>query len=80
MGADNASRPEGLAPNQGGKYAGFGSGGAGPVDLGGRGDGDWVAEMQKDPLAGLTKGFGWLGKSAKTGYEGWVKPGVQKVR
>ena len=26
----NASRPEGLPPNQGGKYVGFGSGGSAP--------------------------------------------------
>lgn len=83
MGADNANRPEGVAPNQGGKFSGFGSEpdswkkddepGA-PPELG---------DFQKDPVAALTKGFGWLGasvsKAGKTGYEGWVKPGMQKV-
>jgi ADP-ribosylation factor GTPase-activating protein 1 len=83
MGAENASRPEGVAPNQGGKFSGFGSEpdhwkkedepGAPPE----------LAEFQKDPVAALTKGFGWLGASVskvgKTGYEGWVKPGMQKV-
>ena len=82
MGSANATRPDGLAPNQGGKYAGFGS------------DPNPTAsssstipstdEFQKDPVAALTKGFGWLSstvtKQAKTGYEGWVKPNVQKVR
>lgn len=83
MGAENANRPEGLAPNQGGKFSGFGSEpdhwkkdeepGAPPE----------LSEFQKDPVAALTKGFGWLGASVskvgKTGYEGWVKPGMQKV-
>tara|TARA_R110002003_G_scaffold40_13_gene2763 strand:- start:6705 stop:7865 length:1161 start_codon:yes stop_codon:yes gene_type:complete len=83
MGAQNANRPEGLAPNQGGKFAGFGSEpdhwkkdeepGAPPA----------LDDFQKDPVAALTKGFGWLGASVskvgKTGYEGWVKPGMQKV-
>lgn len=83
MGAENANRPDGVAPNQGGKYGGFGSEpdswkkeeqpGAAP-DL---------AEFQKDPVAALTKGFGWLGasvsKASITGYEGWVKPGMQKL-
>jgi ADP-ribosylation factor GTPase-activating protein 1 len=83
MGAENANRPDGVAPNQGGKYGGFGSEpdhwkkdeepGAPPE----------LAEFQKDPVAALTKGFGWLGASVskvgKTGYEGWVKPGMQKV-
>jgi len=76
MGADNAARPADLHPSQGGKFAGFGSEPA-PVRSG---NGDLLGELQKDPLAGLIKGFGWLGKSAKTGYEGYVKPGVQKVR
>lgn len=84
MGAENANRPDGVAPNQGGKYGGFGSEpdhwkkeeepGAPPA----------LDDFQKDPVAALTKGFGWLGASVskvgKTGYEGWVKPGMQKVR
>ncbi|KAH7359632.1 hypothetical protein BKA66DRAFT_227910 [Pyrenochaeta sp. MPI-SDFR-AT-0127] len=83
MGADNASRPEGVAPNQGGKYGGFGSEpdawkkddepGAPPE----------LSDFQKDPVAALTKGFGWLGASVskvgKVGYEGYVKPGMQKL-
>ncbi|KAF2107151.1 hypothetical protein BDV96DRAFT_589776 [Lophiotrema nucula] len=83
MGQDNANRPDGLAPNQGGKFSGFGSEpdhwkkedepGAPPA----------LDDFQKDPVAALTKGFGWLGasvsKAGKTGYEGWVKPGIQKL-
>ncbi|KAI4175924.1 MAG: hypothetical protein LQ346_007982, partial [Caloplaca aetnensis] len=37
----------------------------------------------KDPVAALTKGFGWftttVGKGARSVNEGWVKPNVQKV-
>ncbi|XTI82879.1 ArfGap-domain-containing protein [Cenococcum geophilum] len=86
MGAENAQRPAELPPSQGGKYAGFGSEPAGWK--GGGGEGEEGAppaldEFQKDPVAALTKGFGWLGatvgKGARTGYEGWVKPGVQKL-
>ncbi|KAF2477469.1 ArfGap-domain-containing protein [Lindgomyces ingoldianus] len=83
MGAENANRREDLPPNQGGKFAGFGSEpehwkkeeelGAPPA----------LDDFQKDPVAALTKGFGWLGasvsKAGKTGYEGWVKPGIQKL-
>jgi ADP-ribosylation factor GTPase-activating protein 1 len=83
MGAENANRRDDLAPNQGGKFSGFGSEpdhwkkedepGAPPA----------LDDFQKDPVAALTKSFGWLGasvsKAGKTGYEGWVKPGIQKV-
>jgi len=88
MGAENAGRPADLLPSQGGKYAGFGSEPmpqGGSSSRGGAGGGalPGVDEFQKDPVAALTKGFGWLsstvGKGAKTGYEGWVRPGVQKV-
>ena len=86
MGAENAQRPAELPPSQGGKYAGFGSEPAGWRKDGGEGEEGAppaLDEFQKDPVAALTKGFGWLGatvgKGARTGYEGWVKPGVQKV-
>ncbi|KAL9058942.1 MAG: hypothetical protein Q9162_001500 [Coniocarpon cinnabarinum] len=78
MGADNASRPDSLPPSQGGKYGGFGSD-PGPTDGAGAGGSDWMSDFQKDPMAGLTKGFGWLGKNAKTSYDGWIKPNVQKI-
>ena len=42
-----------------------------------------VDDFQKDPVAALTKGFGWftstVGKQAKTVNDGWVKPTAQKV-
>lgn len=83
MGEANAGRPDGVAPNQGGKYGGFGSepdAWKKEEDFGAPPE---ISDFQKDPVAALTKGFGWLGasvsKAGKTGYEGWVKPGMQKV-
>lgn len=81
MGAENANRPDNVAPNQGGKYSGFGSDPFPAKENNGNVPG--MDDFQKDPVAALTKGFGWLsaavGKGAQQGYEGWVKPGVQKV-
>ncbi|KAK7544751.1 uncharacterized protein J3D65DRAFT_610626 [Phyllosticta citribraziliensis] len=81
LGAENANRPDGLPPNQGGKFTGFGSdpfperqqqGGVPGID-----------DFQKDPVGALTKGFGWFSttvqKTAMTGYEGWVKPNMEKL-
>ena len=82
LGNENASRPADVAPSQGGKYSGFGSeplpkyeernGGIPGVD-----------ELTRDPVAALTKGFGWftatVGKSAKSVNEGWIQPTAQKV-
>ena len=89
-GNENERRREDLPPSLGGKYAGFGSeplgssgreGGAGPA--GGKGI-PGVDEFQKDPVAALTKGFGWftttVGKGAKSVNDGWIQPNVQKVR
>lgn len=83
MGAENANRRDDVAPNQGGKYAGFGSEPEGWKKDDEPGAPPALDDFQKDPVAALTKGFGWLGasvsKAGKTGYEGWVKPGMQKV-
>lgn len=89
MGRANASRPADLPPSQGGKYGGFGS--EPPVNSDSQGAGreangasiPGVDEFQKDPVAALTKGFGWftttVGKGAKTVNEGWIQPAAQKV-
>ena len=89
MGRANASRPADLPPSQGGKYGGFGS--EPPVNSDTEGTGrettnegiPGVDEFQKDPVAALTKGFGWftttVGKGAKTVNEGWIQPAAQKV-
>ena len=83
-GNENASRPAGLPPSQGGKYAGFGgepAPAAGGAQKGGALPG--VDDFQKDPIAALTKGFGWftttVGKGAKTVNDGWIQPTAQKV-
>lgn len=82
MGVENANRPDGLPPNQGGKFTGFGSDPT-PQQQSQAGV-PGIDDFQKDPMGALTKGFGWFSttvqKTAKTGYEGWVKPGYENVR
>ncbi len=85
-GGENAARPEGLAPSRGGKYAGFGSGGAeggAGAGVGAGGALPGVDEFQRDPVKALSKGFGWftstVGKGAKTVNDGWIQPTAQKV-
>lgn len=84
LGSANASRPADLPPSQGGKFTGFGSAPPGPTEqehaeasLPG------LDDLQKDPVAALTRGFGWftttVGKTAKTVNEDWVQPTAQKV-
>ena len=82
LGAANASRPADLPPSQGGKYAGFGS--AGPIERKEESVGlPGVDEFQKDPVAALTKGFGWftstVGKTAKTVNDGYIQPTARQV-
>lgn len=83
MGNANATRPDDLPPSQGGKFAGFGSEPM-PTRSSGSGAVPGIDEFQKDPVAALAKGFGWLsstvGKQANAGYNGFIKPSVQKVR
>lgn len=82
MGSANANRPDDLAPSQGGKYAGFGSD-PNPDRSQSSSAIPSTDEFQKDPVAALTKGFGWLSstvtKQAQTGYTGWLKPNLDKV-
>jgi ADP-ribosylation factor GTPase-activating protein 1 len=83
MGEANASRPDGLPPSQGGKYAGFGS--AMPEQQGGAGAGGppGADEFSKDPVAALTKGFGWFGgmvsKQAKMVNDSYLQPTAKNV-
>lgn len=82
LGAKNASRPDDLPPSQGGKYSGFGSSGPEPVKEQGALPG--FDDLQKDPVAALTKSFGWfsaaVGKTAKTVNESYITPAAQRVR
>lgn len=80
LGEANAARPADLHPSQGGKYAGFGSEMPAPT----RGDGPpGLDELQRDPVAALTKGFGWfggmVGKTARQVNEGYIAPAAQRA-
>lgn len=80
MGAENESRPEGVAPSQGGKYSGFGS--APPPSSSGSGGGiPGANDFQNDPVAALTKGFGWLSstvtKQAANVNKAYIQPGMK---
>lgn len=96
IGSENAARSADLPPSRGGKYAGFGSepvaathgpGSSTSTTSGTTGEAGVVLpgvdEFQKDPVAALTKGFGWftatVGKGAKTVNDGWIQPTAQKV-
>ena len=85
LGADNASRSENLPPSQGGKYSGFGN-----TPMPSRSDdGSGAAlpgldELQQNPVAALSKGFGWFAstvtKTAKTVNDGYIQPTAKQVR
>jgi ADP-ribosylation factor GTPase-activating protein 1 len=81
LGAANASRPADLPPSQGGKYAGFGSSPMENTKQDPKMPG--FDDLQRDPVAALTKGFGWftttVGKTAKTVNEGYIQPTAAKV-
>lgn len=87
LGAQNASRSTTLLPNQGGKYTGFGSDPTASSSREGNNSNTagmpGINDFQKDPVAALTKGFGWfssaVGKGAKTVNDNWVQPAAQKV-
>lgn len=77
MGAENASRSADLPPSQGGKYGGFGSDWP-PEGQGNRGGSSALPsadEFQKDPMAALTKGFGWFTTTVSKG----AQEGLKKV-
>lgn len=81
MGQANASRPEDLPPNQGGKFAGFGS--APPEPQRPQGGLPSADEFQQDPVGALTKGFGWfssvVGKQAKAVNDSYIQPTAKNV-
>ncbi|KAJ1333545.1 ADP-ribosylation factor GTPase-activating protein 1 [Microdochium nivale] len=85
LGEENASRSDTLPPNQGGKYAGFGNT-PGPASGGGSGGGVGVpnlSELQKDPVAALTKGFGWFAstvtKTAQNVNNDFIQPTAKQL-
>ncbi|KAI1302504.1 ADP-ribosylation factor GTPase-activating protein GCS1 [Xylaria venustula] len=83
LGEENASRPDDLPPSQGGKYAGFGNT-APPTNSGGSGGTiPDFGELQKDPVAALTKGFGWFAstvtKTAKGINDDFIQPTAKQL-
>ncbi|KAK3400089.1 hypothetical protein B0T20DRAFT_407805 [Sordaria brevicollis] len=82
LGAANASRPDNLPPSQGGKYQGFGNtvSSSQPKNEAGL---PGLDELQKDPVAALSKGFGWFTKTvtqtAKTVNEGYIQPTAKQI-
>jgi ADP-ribosylation factor GTPase-activating protein 1 len=82
-GSENASRPDGLAPSQGGKYGGFGSEPPPTSNNNSSGGIPTSDDFQKDPMAALTKGFGWLSstvsKQASTLNTSYIQPGMKTL-
>lgn len=80
-GRENDLRPDNLPPSQGGKFTGFGS--APPPDKSSTGYAPTADEFQKDPMAALTKGFGWLSstvsRQAASVNKQYIQPGVQNI-
>ena len=84
LGADNASRPDDLPPSQGGKYAGFGNT---PMPTQGSNGGGpslpSMDEVQANPVAALTKGFGWFAstvtKTATTVNSNYIQPTAKQI-
>ncbi|RKF75685.1 ADP-ribosylation factor GTPase-activating protein GCS1 [Golovinomyces cichoracearum] len=81
LGALNASRPSDLPPSQGGKYSGFGSQ---PLQKSqDESKLPKLEDLQKDPVAALTRGFGWfittVGKTAKTVNDDYIQPSAKSV-
>ncbi|KAF4513056.1 hypothetical protein G6O67_000378 [Ophiocordyceps sinensis] len=83
LGADNSSRPDHLLPSQGGKYAGFGNTPGLAAGAGGQGSLPNLEEVQRDPMAALTKGFGWfastVSKTAKNVNDGYIQPTAKSL-
>ncbi|RAL14424.1 GTPase-activating protein GCS1 [Aspergillus homomorphus CBS 101889] len=88
LGSANATRSESLPPSQGGKFTGFGGGmppaaSAGSGRAAGTGPLPGFDDFQKDPMAALTKGFGWftttVGKGAKTVNESYIQPTAKTI-
>ncbi|CAK7233049.1 ADP-ribosylation factor GTPase-activating protein gcs1 [Sporothrix curviconia] len=84
LGAENAARPEHLPPSQGGKYTGFGSSPAPSQSSAGITDSlPGFDDLQRDPVAALTKGFGWftstVSKTAKTVNSDYIQPTAKQI-
>lgn len=82
LGATNASRPADLPPSQGGRYAGFGSSPS-PPSSSTNPNLPTTSDFQSDPVASITKSFGWLTTSltrtAKTVNESYIQPTAKTI-
>ncbi|CAK7565657.1 MAG: ADP-ribosylation factor GTPase-activating protein gcs1 [Sporothrix epigloea] len=83
LGAENAARPDHLPPSQGGKYTGFGSSPPPSQSSGGMDSLPGLDDLQRDPVAALTKGFGWftstVTKTAKTVNSDFIQPTAKQI-
>ncbi|KAL2137386.1 hypothetical protein VTI74DRAFT_7 [Chaetomium olivicolor] len=81
LGERNAQRPDDLPPSQGGKYSGFGNSAPRPQREESTLPG--LDDLQKDPMAAISKGFGWftstVTKTAKTVNEGFIQPTAKQL-
>ncbi|KAF3482488.1 uncharacterized protein GIQ15_05247 [Arthroderma uncinatum] len=87
MGGVNAARSDSLPPSEGGKFTGFGGGmPVEPSPAASRQGGAGIPgldDFQADPVAALTKGFGWftttVGKGAKTVNDTYIQPAAKTL-
>lgn len=86
LGADNATRPDSLPPSQGGRYAGFGNTPAPSQGAGGAGGSAALPafdDLQRDPMAAISKGFGWftsaVTKTAQSVNSDYIQPTAKTV-
>ncbi|KAF9891005.1 Zn finger-containing GTPase- Activating Protein for ARF [Aspergillus nanangensis] len=85
LGSENATRSDSMPPSQGGKFTGFGGGmpTSSPSRNPAGGNVPGFDDFQKDPMAALTKGFGWfttaVGKSAKTMNDSYIQPTAKTI-
>ncbi|CAK7266507.1 ADP-ribosylation factor GTPase-activating protein gcs1 [Sporothrix epigloea] len=83
LGAENAARPDHLPPSQGGKYTGFGSSPPPSQSAGGADSLPGFDDLQRDPVAALTKSFGWftstVTKTAKTVNSDFIQPTAKQI-
>ncbi|KAF5860341.1 Zn finger-containing GTPase- Activating Protein for ARF [Aspergillus alliaceus] len=86
LGSENSTRSDSVPPSQGGRFTGFGGGmpvSSGPSRNASGGNVPGFDEFQKDPMAALTKGFGWfttaVGKGAKTVNDSYIQPTAKTI-
>ncbi|KDN51241.1 hypothetical protein RSAG8_00870, partial [Rhizoctonia solani AG-8 WAC10335] len=90
LGEANAFRPDDLPPSQGGRYVGFGStpspqpGSSNPNFGLSSAAAPSLADLQADPAAALSKGWGFLStlvtSAARAANESVVQPGLERAR